>query len=141
MVYFGFTHCPDICPEEMEKMSAAVNVISGQKDMPDIPIYFITCDPARDTPDVMKRYNEEISSRIIGLTGPEDKVLDACKQYRVYFSNGPKDRDGDYIVDHSVITYLMDPQGKCQAFYSRDSTVESVARDIRQKITSWVPQS
>ena len=107
-VYFGFTHCPDICPEELDKMSAMLtHVSSSSSSQPLLPL-FITCDPARDTPPVLKTYLREFDARIVGLTGTWDQIKAVCKAYRVYFSTPEGVKPGmDYLVDHSIYFYLM----------------------------------
>ncbi|KAJ9624072.1 Cu-binding protein [Taxawa tesnikishii (nom. ined.)] len=107
LVYFGFTHCPDICPEELDKMAGMIDRVKEKHGNVLLPV-FITCDPARDTPEVTKEYLKEFHPDIIGLTGTYEQVKHVCKQYRVYFST-PKDvKPGeDYLVDHSIYFYLM----------------------------------
>ena len=108
-VYFGFTHCPDICPDELDKMAEIIDRVKEATKGENIflPV-FITCDPARDTPQVLREYLKEFHPDIIGLTGTYEQVKHVCKQYRVYFST-PKDvKPGeDYLVDHSIYFYLM----------------------------------
>lgn len=106
-VYFGFTHCPDICPEELDKMAIMIDEVKEMKGDVMRPI-FITCDPARDTPAVVKAYLKEFHPDIIGLTGTWENVKAICKAYRVYFSTPPSVKPGqDYLVDHSIYFYLM----------------------------------
>lgn len=108
-VYFGFTHCPDICPDELDKMAAIIDKVREATKGEDVflPV-FITCDPARDSPEVLGAYLKEFHPGIVGLTGTYEQVKNVCRQYRVYFST-PKDvKPGeDYLVDHSIYFYLM----------------------------------
>lgn len=107
LVYFGFTHCPDICPEELDKMAGMIDNVKKQHGNVLLPV-FISCDPARDTPEVIKEYLQEFHEDMVGLTGKWEEVKNACKQYRVYFSTPPDVKPGqDYLVDHSIYFYLM----------------------------------
>jgi len=107
LVYFGFTHCPDICPEELDKMAGMIDNVKEKHGDVMRPV-FITCDPARDTPEVTKEYLKEFHDDLIGLTGDYEQVKATCKAFRVYFST-PKDvlPGQDYLVDHSIYFYLM----------------------------------
>ena len=112
-VYFGFTHCPDICPEELDKMASMLDLVnealpsSNPQNPPLLPL-FITCDPARDTPSVLKTYLKEFHPNMIGLTGTWEQIKAVCKLYRVYFSTPQGVQPGmDYLVDHSIYFYLM----------------------------------
>lgn len=112
-VYFGFTHCPDICPEELDKMVEMVRQTKEKCGNIVRPL-FISCDPARDTPQVVKVYLEDFSSEIVGLTGSYDAIKQVCKDYRVYFSTPPHLKAGqDYLVDHSIYFYLMGMLSSC----------------------------
>ena len=109
LLYFGFTKCPDICPDELHKVTGVLHELEalGQPVQP----VFITIDPARDTQARLKSYFAEASfhHKYIGLTGTHDEVKRACRAYRVYFSK-PTDeeiRRGDYLLDHSIISYLV----------------------------------
>ena len=106
-IYFGFSHCPDICPDELDKMAKMIDQIRAKRGNVLRPIV-VTCDPARDTPPVLKRYLEEFHPDMIGLTGEWDSIRQMCKAYRVYFSTPPHVKPGqDYLVDHSIYFYLM----------------------------------
>ena len=108
-VYFGFTHCPDICPDELDKMAEIIDGVKKETNGENVflPV-FITCDPVRDTPEVLRSYLQEFHTGIIGLTGTYEQVKNVCKQYRVYFSTPQNVTPGeDYLVDHSIYFYLM----------------------------------
>jgi protein SCO1/2 len=106
-VYFGFTHCPDICPDELDKMALMYDKVVESCGKVLLPL-MITCDPARDNPAVLKEYLEEFHPDFIGLTGDYDQIKNTCKAYRVYFSTPASVKPGeDYLVDHSIYFYLM----------------------------------
>ncbi|KAJ9257235.1 hypothetical protein DTO021C3_3804 [Paecilomyces variotii] len=138
-VYFGFTHCPDICPDELDKMAAIIDKVRESANGEDVmrPV-FITCDPARDTPEVLRKYLKEFHPDIIGLTGTYEQVKNVCKQYRVYFSTPENVKPGeDYLVDHSIYFYLMDPEGDFVECIGRQDTPASATKVIMDHINDW----
>ncbi|KAK7203563.1 Sco1, partial [Myxozyma melibiosi] len=139
LIYFGFTLCPDVCPEELDKMAIIIKEL-GLLGIPVQPI-FITCDPLRDSPAVVKRYLEEFEiPGIVGLTGTHEETEAVCKAYRVYFSTPPEIKPGeDYIVDHSIFFYLMDPEGQFVNVYGRRYDATEATREIAKKILKWRP--
>lgn len=137
LVYFGFTHCPDICPEELDKMAQMIDLVAEQKPGTMRPI-FITCDPARDTPAVVKEYLNEFHPAMIGLTGTWEDVKAVCKAYRVYFSTPNNVKPGqDYLVDHSIYFYLMDPEGDFVEAIGRQHSPQRAAEIIVNHIGDW----
>ncbi|KMU88797.1 hypothetical protein CIHG_06464 [Coccidioides immitis H538.4] len=141
-IYFGFTHCPDICPDELDKMAAIIDIIK-EKSKGNSPLrsIFVTCDPARDTPEVLRAYLKEFHGDILGLTGTYEQVKNMCKQYRVYFSTPENIKPGeDYLVDHSIYFYLMDPEGDFVECIGRQDTPESAANIILDHIKDWKRQ-
>ena len=104
---------------------------------PILPI-FITCDPARDTPAVLAEYLSEFHPDIIGLTGSWEAIKDVCKKYRVYFSTPENVQKGqDYLVDHSIYFYLMDPEGDFVEAIGRQHSPEQAARIILGHVGDW----
>lgn len=139
-IYFGFTHCPDICPDELDKLSAAIDILNANPSSANTfrPL-FISVDPARDTPSVLKSYLAEFHPEIMGLTGSWQQIKDTCKAYRVYFSTPQDLKPGeeDYLVDHSIYFYVMDPEGDFVECIGRQDTPESAAAIILEHIKDW----
>ncbi len=112
-------------------------VLKKSKLPPLLPI-FITCDPARDTPAVLKEYLTEFHKDIVGLTGTWDQIKDVCKKYRVYFSTPSNVKKGDdYLVDHSIYFYLMDPEGDFVEAIGRQFSPEGAAEVMMGHMGDW----
>ncbi|RKP36700.1 SCO1/SenC-domain-containing protein [Dimargaris cristalligena] len=137
LVYFGFTHCPDICPEELDKMGEVLDLLDqdatpDEAHNPVAPI-FVTCDPQRDGVPEIREYVKEFHPRLVGLTGSFDAINQVARAYRVYFSKPPAAQpDEDYLVDHSIFFYLMDPRGEFVDAYGREREAEDVYKSIKK---------
>ena len=129
LVFFGYTHCPDICPTTLFEMSEVMRALG--KDADGINALFITVDPERDTPAVMKDYLSSFDPHLRGGTG-DQKAIDAVeKAYRVYAKKVPAEK-GDYSMDHTALVYLMDKQGRFVAPFKLDRKPEAAAADLRR---------
>uniref|UniRef100_A0A3B4UCB6 Synthesis of cytochrome C oxidase 2 n=1 Tax=Seriola dumerili TaxID=41447 RepID=A0A3B4UCB6_SERDU len=138
LMYFGFTHCPDICPEELDKLSAVVSALDRDASLPPVQPLFITVDPERDDVPALARYVKDFHPRLIGLTGTSEEVKHAGQDYRVYASPGPKDEDGDYIVDHTILIYLISPDGLFLDYYNRTKDQEQITESIRNHVKNYI---
>ncbi|XP_041636266.1 protein SCO2 homolog, mitochondrial [Cheilinus undulatus] len=138
LLYFGFTHCPDICPDELDKLSAVVSALDKDSSLPPVQPLFITVDPERDDVPALAHYIKDFHPRLIGLTGTPEEVKHAGRDYRVYASPGPKDEDGDYIVDHTILIYLVSPEGLFLDYYNRMKNQEQITESIRNHIKNHV---
>lgn len=141
LIYFGFTHCPDICPDELDRLGIWLDSLKkGYKGYQIQPI-FITCDPARDSPKIMKEYLEDFHDGIIGLTGDYQSVKQACKAYRVYFSTPENIKPGqDYLVDHSVFFYLMNPEGEFLEVLGMNYDEVTGVEKIKQCVDEYIQE-
>lgn len=127
LIYFGYTYCPDVCPLDVDRNAAAIEILEerGQSVTP----VFITIDPARDTPEVVRDFAQAMHPRMIGLTGSDEQVATASKAYRTYYSAHPP-VDGEYLVDHSTFSYLVTPEDGFIEFFRRELTPEQLADKI-----------
>jgi protein SCO1/2 len=155
LVYFGFTNCPDICPQELDKMTTVLDVIGALRILfaLDMPLtgqmtenehgtifqpVFISVDPARDTPSRIGKYLKDFHSSFIGLVGSYEETKATCKAYRVYFSTPPNaDPVGDYLVDHSIFVYLMDPEGKFVEAFGQSVSKEEIVKKVGEALGEW----
>jgi len=128
LVYFGYTHCPDVCPTTLFEMSQMLHALGP--DAGRIGALFITVDPERDTPAVLKDYLASFDPHLRGLTGGPAAVDAALKAYRVYAKKVPL-KDGDYTMDHTAVVYLMDKNGRFVAPFNMKRTAEAEAADVR----------
>jgi protein SCO1 len=133
LIFFGFTHCPDICPAELQVMSAALGALGPRADEV-VPI-FVTLDPARDTPEAVGTYVKNFGKNFVGLTGSPTAIAEAAKAYRVTYSKFEyKDRDGryGYSIDHSALAYLMDKDGKYLAHFAYGTPAAKMTETMRR---------
>ena len=131
LVFFGYTHCPDICPTALNDLSLALGQLGAKKG--EVGIVFISVDPDRDTPAVLKSYVEAFGGPIEGLTGPADAVAKAAQDYKVYYAKHPRS-DGGYDMDHSALIYIMDPEGRFTATFTPDDTPDTMAARLKKLV-------
>jgi protein SCO1/2 len=129
LVFFGFTHCPDICPTALFEVSEIMRALGPDADR--VRALFITVDPERDSAQLLKDYMSSFDPHLSGLTGNSDAIAAVAKSYRVYFKKVPLP-DGSYTMDHTAIVYLMNKEGRFVAPFSLKRTTEAAAADLRK---------
>ena len=135
LVYFGFTHCPDICPTGLMIISNALKSLNGKAEK--IQPVFVSVDPERDTPDILAQYVQAFHPSFIGLTGSLEQVQQIADAYKVYFSK-VEDEDSalGYLVDHSGYIYLMDPKGEYLAHFPHNVAEQTLSAKLLQYISN-----
>ena len=131
LVYFGYTFCPDVCPTTLALVAAALDKLGADQDRI-VPV-FITIDPARDKPEVLKKYLASFGPRFVGLTGSDEQIAAVEKEFRVYAKKQPL-AGGSYGMDHSSVLYLMGPDGKLVSFYDDVTQPEVLAKALKAKL-------
>ncbi|MGH6662186.1 MAG: SCO family protein [Rhodospirillales bacterium] len=130
LIYFGYTHCPDMCPITAQKMASALDGLGGAGEA--IQPLMITIDPERDTPAVLAEFVNLFHPRMIGLTGTPDQVATVAKAYRVYYAKGSDSKVAHhYLMDHSSVVYLVGPEGKFLIAFSHQASPEQMTKVIR----------
>ena len=129
LIFFGFTHCPDVCPTALFEMSEILRAMG--KDADRVNAYFVSVDPERDTPEVIKTYLQSFDPHLKGLTGNEAQVAKVMSAYRVYAKKVPL-KDGDYTMDHTALVYLMDRDGQFVAPVNLKRTPADAAADLKR---------
>jgi protein SCO1 len=129
LVFFGYTHCPDICPTTLFELSEVLRALG--KDADKTGAIFISIDPERDTPAAMKDYLSSFDPHLVGATGDVKAIEQAEKAYRVYAKKVPGEK-GDYSMDHTALVYLMDKQGRFVAPFKLSGKPEDAAAELRR---------
>lgn len=133
LVFFGYTHCPDVCPTTLNELSLALDKL-GKEKRSEVDVVFITVDPERDTPAVLKSYVQSFDAPIIALSGSADQIKQAAQDYHVYYAKHPRS-DGGYDMDHSAVVYVMDPKGRFTATITPDEAAKAIEAKL-QKLVS-----
>jgi cytochrome oxidase Cu insertion factor (SCO1/SenC/PrrC family) len=134
LVFFGYTYCPDVCPTELQVMTAALDMMGA--DAEKIQPVFISVDPERDTPEVVKAYVENFGPRLKGLTGSPDDIAKAAKVFRVFYAKTGNTGGEDYLMDHSSIIYLMGTRGEFVKHFTYTTDAQKLAAELKDAITA-----
>ena len=128
-VFFGFTHCPDVCPTTLVEMANVMKELGG--DAGRLQVLFVSVDPERDTAEVLKRYVPALHLSFLGLTGNADEIARAAKEFKIYYQK-QKLPSGGYTMDHSAGTYILDDEGRLRLFAQYGAGAPTLLHDIRQ---------
>ncbi|MBV8406984.1 MAG: SCO family protein [Alphaproteobacteria bacterium] len=131
LIYFGYTYCPDVCPTSLQLMANAIDDL-GPDAAKKVNLVFITVDPERDTPQLLKGYVENFGPTFVGLTGTAQQVDAAARAYRVYYQKVPGKDGGPYLMDHSSIVYLLDRNGRFVTHFTHEAKAEAITAAVKK---------
>lgn len=129
VVFFGFTQCPDVCPTTLVELAAVKKQLGADGDK--VQGIFVTVDPERDTPELLKAYVDNFGAGFIALRGTPEETLAAAKHFKVFFAKVPGKTEGSYTIDHTAGSYLFDPQGRVRLFTRHGTGAEALAHDLK----------
>lgn len=132
VVFFGYTYCPDVCPTNLATVTTALDELGPLAEK--VTPIFITIDPQRDTVEQLAGYHEYFHPSFAMLTGTEEEIAKVAREFRVYYAKAEDDGASDYLMDHSSITYLLDPDGNYVTHFSHGIEPEKMAQTLRQYI-------
>ncbi len=130
VVFFGFTHCPDVCPTTMAELAAVKEKLG--EDGERLQALFVTVDPERDTPKLLERYMANFDPSFIALRGTVEQTQALAKSFKAYFQKVPGKEPGSYSVDHTAGAYVFDPQGRLRLFVRYGQPVEAWVADLKR---------
>ncbi len=132
MLYFGYTFCPDVCPDTLFTMARARKALEGKEDR--LALLFITVDPERDNPDVVGRYVHKFDPGFVGLTGDAESIARIARAYGIAFRKVPYGTSGNYTVDHSAYIFLIDPEGRILYRFDYPQKWDTLAQLLRRLV-------
>jgi protein SCO1/2 len=130
VVFFGYTHCPDVCPTTLSDFAAALKLLG--EDAKRVQVLFVTVDPARDTPALLKQFVPSFHPSFLGLSGDEAATRALAGEFKVVYQKATGAGGDDYSVDHSTGSFVFDPAGRIRLLVSYGSTPEAITGDLRQ---------
>lgn len=134
-LFFGFTHCPDVCPTTLFEMDDWLRKVDPDGNL--VNAYFVTVDPERDDPEILGRYVSNVSDRIVGITGDPQEIRQMAKGYNIYFKRVPTDNsdpDGDYVMDHTASVFLLNDGGRFKGTISYGENPDVAIRKLENLI-------
>jgi protein SCO1/2 len=129
VLFFGFTHCPDVCPTTLAETAQVVKALGPEADK--VQVLFVTVDPERDTRDVLAKYVTAFDPHFLGLYGDADATRRTAKEFKIYYEKRAGSTPGSYSMDHSAQTYVIDPQGRLRLLLRAERIAEDLPADLR----------
>ena len=134
VVFFGYTQCPDVCPTTLATLAEAMKRLGSDADR--VQVLFVTVDPERDTPELLKQYVPAFDRRFLGLWGDADATARTAKEFKVIYEKAPGASPGSYTMDHSAGSYVFDPQGRLRLYVANGQGPDVFAHDLRELLKS-----
>ncbi len=128
-IFFGYTHCPDVCPTTLSDFASALQQLGPQAER--VQVIFVTVDPQRDTPDLLKQFVPAFNPGFLGMFGDENTLKQLAKEYKVVYQKTSVKGADDYLIDHSAGTYVYDPNGNLRLLIPYGSGPDAIAQDLR----------
>lgn len=129
-LFFGYTHCPDVCPTTMADLAAAMKLLGSKAD--EVQVLFVTLDPERDTPQVLAQFVPSFDSRFLGLSGTPQQIANAAKNFKIFYAKQETAGKSGYTIDHSAGIYAYDKQGKIRVYIKYGQKPAEIAHDLEQ---------
>lgn len=136
LLFFGYTQCPDVCPTALSRAARVMELLGPDAER--LQVLFVTVDPARDTPELLKEYPTAFHPSFLGLRTSVEGTAEVARQFRVFYRINPGSTPSTYTIDHSVTSYAYDPEGRLRLAIAHDAPAEAVAQDIRTLLASRV---
>jgi protein SCO1 len=130
VVFFGFTQCPDVCPTTLAEMTEVLKLLGA--DSKRVQVLFITIDPERDTPDLLRKYVPAFHPSFLGLTGSNEAIAKVAKEFKVFYQKSVGKTPGSYTMDHTANSYVFDPQGRVRLVVKHGLGAEPLVQDLKQ---------
>ena len=129
-LFFGYTHCPDVCPTTMSDLKQTMKLLGEKADQ--VQVIFVTVDPQRDTQEVLAQFVPSFDSRFVGLWGSLQETAETLGNFKIYYSKVPSKTKGDYTIDHSAGMYVFDKTGKIRLYLDYGQKPADIARDLKK---------
>lgn len=129
VVFFGFTQCPDVCPTTLQELAEVKGMLGAQGDR--LQGVFVSLDPERDTPEVLRAYTEAFDPNMVALTGSPEQIAAVAKDFKVFYKKVEGKQPGSYSLDHSAGLYVYDPQGRLRIYHRYGQGAPALAKDVQ----------
>ncbi len=129
LLFFGYTHCPDVCPTTMAEMASVMKELGPLADR--VQVLFITVDPERDTAAILSQYVPAFDSRFLGLIGDKEATAKVAKEFKIIYQKSPGKEPGSYTMDHTSSSYLFDPQGRIRLYVRHGQGAAPIVHDLK----------